>query len=133
VSGTCEIPFSEHGRIRLEGARTALAIVPEGAPDLRTDTAHIERLTISVAAVGEPASLVGGYIGAGVGFYRAAFDHAPRSPVKADLYVHGGAEFRLRDRLTLDAELALHGFREDPWFHRNLITGETVFRLKVGL
>ena len=135
VSGTVEVPFSYHGRIRIEGSRTTLPIVPEGAPDstIRTDTAHIERLSISVAGVKDPGEFVSGFIGAGVGLHRAEFDRAPRSRVSADVYVHGGAELHLSERLSLDAEFGFHGFRDDPWYQRSLITGETMIRLKVGL
>jgi|RhiMethySRZTD1v2_1073278.scaffolds.fasta_scaffold02987_10 mannose/fructose/N-acetylgalactosamine-specific phosphotransferase system component IIC len=135
VSGTVEVPFSDKVRIRIEAARTTLPIVPEGAFDSssRTDTAHIERLSLSLARVNGAGEFVSGYIGAGVGLHRATFDRAPKSGVSADLYVAGGAELLLSKRLTFDAELGLHGFRDDPWYHRNLITGETLFRLKLAL
>jgi hypothetical protein len=134
-SGTLELPVSDNARIRLELGRSTLPILPEGQRETtpRTDTAHIQRLSISAAALSRPGAPVTGYIGAGVGFHRATFDLAPRSPVRADLYVHGGAEVMVSDNLTLDAELGFHGFKDDPWYQRNLITGEAVIRLKVGL
>ena len=134
-SGTLEIPVADKARIRLEVGRSTLPILPEGPKEstVRTDTAHIQRLTISVAGLKRPGAPVTGYLGAGVAFQRATFDVAPRSPVRADLYVHGGAEVMVSDNLTLDAELGFHGFKDDPWHLRNLITGEAVIRLKVGL
>jgi hypothetical protein len=134
-SGTLEIPVADKARIRVELGRSSMAIIPEGAKAgiAPTDTAHIQRLTISVAGLRRPGAPVTGYIGAGVAFQRATFAVAPRSPVRADLYVHGGAEVMVSDNLTLDAELGFHGFKNDPWYLRNLITGEAVIRLKVGL
>ena len=135
-SGTLEVPLADKARIRVELGQSTLPILPEGVKASSvtpTDTAHIERLSISIAGLKQPGAPVTGYIGAGVGFSRARFDDAPRSRVRADLYVHGGAEVMLSDNLTLDAELAGHGFRDDPWYHRQLITGEAVLRLKVGL
>lgn len=134
-SGTLEVPLADKARIRVELGRSSLPIVPEGRTDISqpTDTAHIQRLTISVAGLRRPGAPVTGYLGAGVGFLRATFDYAPRSKVRADLYVHGGGEVMLSDTLTLDAEVGLHGFRDDPWYQRKLITGEAVLRLKMGL
>jgi hypothetical protein len=134
-SGTLEIPVADKARIRLEVGRSTLPILPEGPKEttVRTDTAHVQRLTISVAGLRRPGAPVTGYIGAGVAFQRATFDFARRSPVRAGLYVHGGAEVMVSDNLTLDAEFGFHGFRDDPWYQRNLITGEAVIRLKVGL
>jgi hypothetical protein len=134
-SGTLESPVADKARIRLELGRTTLPILPPGPKEtaVRADTAHIQRLTLSVAALRRPGAPVTGYIGAGVGFHRATFDYAPRSRVRADLYLHGGAEVMVSDNLTLDAELGFHGFKDDPWYQRNLITGEAVIRLKVGL
>jgi hypothetical protein len=134
VSGTLEIPFADNGRIRIEGARSRLPIVPADAPDSRNpaDVARIRRLTISVAALKRPGAPVTGYFGAGVGFYQTRFDYAPTPPVRAGVYVHGGAEILL-DGFTIDAEVGLHGFRDHPWFPRRLVTGEAVIRLKMDL
>ena len=135
MSGTLEIPVADQARIRVELGRSTLPMLPEGARSgiAPTDTAHIQRLTISVAGLKRPGAPVTGYIGAGVAFQRATFDYASRSPVRADLFVHGGAEVMVSDNLTRDAELGFHGFNDDPWYQRNLITGEAVIRVKVGL
>ena len=134
-SGTLEIPVADNTRIRLEVGRSTLPILPEGPKEttVRTDTARIERLTISVAGLKRPGAPVTGYIGVGVGFHRATFDYAPQSRVRADVYFHGGAEVMVSDNLTLDAELGLHGFKDVPSYQRNLITGEAVIRIKVGM
>jgi hypothetical protein len=134
-SGTLEVPVSDTARIRIEAGKSTLPIVPEGVPDSShpTDNAHIQRLTISIAGLKHPGAPATGYIGAGVAFQRATFDAAPRSRTRAGIYIHGGGELMISETLTLDAELALHGFKDDPWYQRKLITGEAILRLKVGL
>ena len=134
-SGTVELPVADNARIRLEWSRSTLPIIPEGATDtsVRTDTAHLERLSLSIAGLKRPGAPATGYIGAGVMFQRATFDYAPKSRVRPGLYIHGGGEVMLSDNLTLDAELAMHGFEDDPWYQRKLITGEAVLRLKFAL
>ena len=134
-SGTLEVPVSDTARIRIETGQSLLPIVPESARDSKnpTDVAHIRRLTISIAGLKRPGAPATGYIGAGVAFQRATFDYAPKSGIRAGMYIHGGGEVTLSDDLVLDAELAFHGFKDDPWYQRKLITGEAVIRLKVGL
>jgi len=133
-SATLEIPFSDHGRIRIEGGRTTLLIVPEWAPDgsAPVDVAHTRRLTISVAALRRPGSPITSYFGTGVGFYDTTFDHAPKAPVRVGGYLHGGAELQL-DGLSIDAELGLHGFRDYRWLQRKVVTAEAVIRVKMEL
>jgi opacity protein-like surface antigen len=135
LSGTFEIPFSDQGRIRIEAGRSNLPIVPESARDSHspTDTAHIERLTIGLAALAKPGAPVSAYGGAGLGLYRTTFDIAPKAPTRVGGHFYAGAEVLLSDRLTLDAEVGFEGFKDDPWFQRNLITGEAMIRIKVGL
>jgi len=134
-SGTVELPLADKARIRFELGRSTLPIIPESAKDasVRTDTAHIQRLSISFAGLKDPGAPLTGYIGAGVMFQRATFDYAPKSRIRAGVYLHGGGEVMLSDNLSLDAELAMHGFEDDPWYQRKLITGEAVARLKIAL
>ncbi len=134
-SGTLEVPISDQMRVRFEVGGSSLPIVPEGGPysGNPTDTAHIQRLTISIAALKRPGAPVTPYGGAGVSFQRATFDLAPRSPVRADVHLHFGGEVMLSDDLTLDAELSINGFKDDPWYRRKLVTGEAMLRVKLGL
>ena len=134
-SVTVEIPLSDSGRIRIEGSRTTMPIVPRGEwePSTQRDTAHIGRLTVSAVAVGRPGAPVSPYIGLGVGFQRARFDVAPESQRGVVGYLHFGADAQLLDRLTLGAEIGLSGTEKDPWFQKAELTGEWVIRLKFGL
>jgi opacity protein-like surface antigen len=134
-SATLEVPFSNNVRIRVEAARSTLPIVAASAPDSRapTDTAHIERLTISVAALRRPGAPISAYAGIGVGLYKTTFDVAPKPPTRVGGHVYVGAELPLSDSLTLDAEVGIQGFKDDPWYQRNLIPGEAVIRLKLAL
>ena len=134
-SVTVEIPLSVDARIRIEGSRTSMPIVPRGEWEASTqkDTAHIGRLMISAVVVGQPDELLSPYVGLGVGFQRARFDVAPESQRGVVGYLHFGADLRPFDRLTVGAELGLSGTRKDPWFQDSQLTGEVVFRLKIGL
>ena len=134
-SATLEVPISNQVRIRFEAGRSTLPIVSESALDSRspTDTAHIDRLTISVAALRRPGAPISAYAGIGVGLYKTTFDVAPRPPTRVDGHFYIGAELLLSDSLTLDAEVGIQGFKDDPWYQRNLIPGEAVIRLKLAL
>ena len=135
-SGTFEIPLADKARIRIEAGRTTLPILPPGLMPItvrRVDTAHLERATISVAGLMRPGAPVTPYVGAGVIFQRATFDHAPKSRMSAGLHVHAGAEVMALDTWTVDVEVGFQGFGRDPWYQRNLVTGEAVIRLKLGL
>jgi hypothetical protein len=51
-SGTLEVPLADKARIRVELGQSTLPILPEGVKAssvIPTDTAHIERLSISIA------------------------------------------------------------------------------------
>jgi opacity protein-like surface antigen len=134
-SGTLEIPLADNARIRIEAGRTTLPILPPGPRQMtvRVDNAHLERATVSVAGLLRPGAPVTPYVGAGVIFQRATFDHAPRSPITAGLHVHAGAEVMAVDTWTLDFEVGFQGFGRDPWYQRDLMTGEAMIRLKLGL
>ena len=134
-SVTVEIPLSVDARIRIEGSRTTMPIVPRGEWEAsnQKDTAHLQRLTISAVGVWQPGEPVSPYVGLGVGFQRARFDVAPESQRGVVGYLHFGADLRPFDRLTVGAELGLSGTRKDPWFQDSQLTGEIVIRLKIGL
>jgi opacity protein-like surface antigen len=132
---TVEIPLSDSGRIRIEGSRTAMPIVPRGRWEASTqrDTAHLQRLTISAVRLWQPGEPVLPYVGLGVGLQRARFDVAPESQRGVVGHLHFGVDVRVSDRLTLGAEAGLSGTGKDPWFHQADLTGEGVIRLKIGL
>ena len=134
VSGTMEIPYSRHQRIRIETGRTRFPLLPNGATDdaSRTDTAHITRLTVGIAGVREPGAPVSGYLGTGFGIYRASFDRAPDAPTRFGVHVYGGAELQLSHRVTLDAELGVHVLPA-PLYARAVLSGETIIRLKFAM
>lgn len=132
---TVEIPLSDSGRIRIEGSRATMPIVPRGEWEASTqkDTAHIGRLMISAVVVGHPGELLSPYVGFGVALQRTRFDVAPQSQTGAVFHLHFGADLRPLDRLTVGAEFGLSGTRKDPWFQDSQLTGEIVIRLKIGL
>jgi hypothetical protein len=134
-SGTLEVPLAEKARIRVEYWSSALAIMPvEARPSsVRTDTAHLQRLSIGIAGLKQPGAPVTVYAGVGVGLSRARFDYAPGSQIGVGAHVQIGAEVMLSDKLTLDAELGLNGFKYFPRYQRNLNTGEAVLRIKMVL
>jgi hypothetical protein len=134
-SVTVEIPLSVDARIRIEGSRTTMPIVPRGEWEAsnQKDTAHIGRLMISAVVVRQPDELLSPYVGFGVALQRTRFDVAPQSRTGAVFHLHFGADLRPLDRLTVGAELGLSGTRKDPWFQDSQLTGEMVIRLKVGL
>ena len=134
-SVTVEIPLSDTGRIRIEGGRSTMPIVPRGEweASAQKDTAHIGRLMISAVVVGQPDELLSPYVGIGVALQRTRFDVAPQSRTGAVVHLHFGADLRPLDRLTVGAEFAISGTRKDPWFQDSQLTGEMVIRLKIGL
>jgi len=71
-SVTVEIPLSDTGRIRIEGGRSTMPIVPRGEweASAQKDTAHIGRLMISAVVVGQPDELLSPYVGIGVALQR---------------------------------------------------------------
>ena len=130
-----EIPLSVGARIRIEGSRTTMPIVPRGEWEASTqkDTARIGRLMISAVVVGQPDELLSPYVGFGVALQRTRFDVAPQSQTGAVFHLHFGADLRPLDRFTVGAEFGLSGTRKDPWFQDSQLTGEIVIRLKIGL
>jgi hypothetical protein len=134
-SVTVEIPLSDTGRIRIEGSRTAMPIVPRGEweASAQKDTAHIGRLVISAVVVGQPGELLSPYVGLGVALQRTRFDVAPQSQTGAVVHLTFGADLRLLDRLAVGVEIGLSGTRKDPWLQDSQLTGEAAMRLKIGL
>lgn len=134
-SGTLEIPFTDSARFRVEASRTTLPILPEGTKPgtTPTDIARISRLTVSMAGLVHPGAAVSPYGGFGIGVHRATYDVGGPSRSKLEGYAHAGAEMMVSERLTLDFELGMHGFRDDRWYQRNLITAEAVLRIKMAL
>jgi hypothetical protein len=134
-SVTLEVPLSDTGRIRIEGSRSTMPIVPRGKweASAQMDTAHLRRLTISAVAVGRPGTPISPYIGFGIGFQRARFDVAPESRGGAVGYLHFGFHVQASDQISVGAEIGLSGTRRDPWFHKAELTGESVIRLKLAL
>jgi hypothetical protein len=134
VSGTMEIPYSRHERIRIEAGRTRVPLLPYGATDdaNRTDTAHVTHLTVGIAGVREPGAPVSGYLGTGFGIYRASFDRASDAAKRFGVHGYGGAELQLLRRVTLDAELGVHVLPA-PLHARSVLSGETIIRLKLAM
>ena len=134
-SVTLEIPLSDNGRIRIEGSRSTMPIVPRGKweASAQMDTAHLQRLSISAVAVGRPGEPISPYIGFGVGLQRARFDVAPQTRNGVVGYLHFGFDVQASDGLAVSAEFGLSGTRKDPWFHKAELTAESVIRLKIGL
>jgi hypothetical protein len=134
-SVTLESPLSDTGRIRIEGSRSTMPIVPRGKweASAQIDTAHLRRLTISAVAVGRPGEPVSPFIGFGIGLQRARFDIAPESRDGVVGYLHFGFDVQASDSLSVGAEIGLSVTCMDPWFHNGEHTGESVIRLKMGL
>lgn len=146
-SATVEIPFSDQGRVRIEAARGGIRVPAAARPERYrfTGDASISRLTVSIAGLERPGYIVSPYIGLGVGFYRLTHDNV-KTPVKAGLYAHGGAEVPVSNSATLSFELGVHGIGRDfirvktPKSAQSIPTGpesdwlfEAVLRFKVGL
>ena len=131
VSGTYELPIADVVRVQVEAARTRQAISararsPEG------DTAHISRLTISLAAIKRSAAPLMPYGGVGIGLYRATFDRAPTAGWRRGGYLHGGIEVQVTDALAVDGEGGLH-IVPQSLYPGGELRGELVLRVKFGL
>jgi hypothetical protein len=130
ISGTYELPIADVARVQVEAARTRQAI-PAQARSPQGDTAHISRLTISLAAIKRSAPLMP-YGGIGLGLYRATFDRAPTAGWRRGGYLHGGIELQVTDALSVDGEAGLHVVLR-PLYAGGELRGELVFRVKFRL
>ena len=130
VSGSFELPLGNVVRIRVDGARTHQPIPPPVAGD-PSDRGHISRLTISLATVKSAFAPITPYGGAGIGFYRASFDHSPTTR-RQGAYMHGGIEVHANDAIAIDGELGLHIIPQ-TLYPEGALLGEIVVRVKVGL
>src|SRR4026209_983262 len=79
-----------------------------GAP---ADTAHISRLTISLATVKSSFTPLTPYAGAGFGFYRATFDRSSTTETRRGAYLHGGIEVRANDAIAIEESSEYTSFR----------------------
>jgi hypothetical protein len=131
ISGTYELSVADVARVRVEAARTGQVIraqvrSPEG------DTAHISRLTISLAAIKRSAAPLMPYGGVGIGLYRATFDRAPATGWRRGGYLHAGIEVQVTDAVAVDGEGGLH-LVPQSLYPGGELRGELVLRVKFGL
>ena len=114
LSATVEIPFSDQGRVRIEAARGGIRVPAAASPERYrfTGDASISRLTVSIAGLDRPGYIVSPYAGLGVGFYQLTHGDL-KTPVKAGLYAHAGAEVPVSNSSSLNFELGVHGIGRD--------------------
>ena len=131
VSGTFEMGVANAARIRVETARTRQPLPPGGAPTPNeSDTAHISRLTISLAVLGRSLTPLMPYGGAGIGVYHATFDRSPPTSWRPGAYFHAGIEVQPAHALAIDGEVGLHVVPR-TLYPEGALFGELVARLKV--
>ena len=132
VSGTYELPIADFVRVRAEGAGTRQAFPAQGRSPGVDNTAHISRLTISLAAIKRSAAPLMPYGGIGIGLYRATFERAPTTGWRRGRYLHGGIEVQVTDALAVAGEGGLHVVPQSLYPGGEL-RGELVLRVKLGL
>ena len=132
LSGTFEFPFSDEARLRIETGRSTLRLPAAADPALYrfAGNARVSRLTVSIAGLKRPGNATG-YGGIGIGFYRLTHPTV-RTPIRAGLYAHGGAEVPISDAVNLDFEIGAHVLEKFAQLNGDLLA-EVVIRLKVGL
>lgn len=126
-----EHPIADVARVRIEAARTRQA-VSASARSSEGDTAHISRLTISLAAIRRSAAPLMPYGGVGIGLYHPTFDRAPTPGWRRGGYLHGGIEVQVTDALAVDGEVGLHIVPESL-YPDGVLLGELAVRVKFGL
>lgn len=131
VSGSYELPLTNAVRIRIDAAGTHQPI-PAALGGDPADTAHISRLTISLATVKSPFAPITPYGGAGIGFYRASFERSSTIQMRRGAYLHGGIEVHANDAIAIDGEFGLHIIRQ-TLYPEGALLGEIVARLKIAL
>ena len=131
VSGSYELPLANALRIRVDAAGTHQPIPPALVGD-PAETAHISRLTISLATVKSPFAPLTPYAGAGFGFYRATFDRSSTTQTRRGAYLHGGIEVRANDAIAIDGEFGVHIIPQ-TLYPEGALLGEIVARLKIAL
>ena len=134
LSGTFEIPIAIGTRVRLETGRTTIPVLANRvSAGLPSDTAHLSRRTMSVAALKNPGAGATTYFGVGLGIYQATYDRAPKSPYRLGTYLHGGVEWQVSDQVTLDTEIGVHLLRGDTLYPTATLPCEALVRLKLAM
>lgn len=123
VSGTFDFPLTSNGWIRIEGCK-----LPRDRDGMRLSC-------IDVGAVGlaSPAAPVTPYFGVGYGIYRPAFDGGAALSWQGGVHFYGGAQFRLTDRLKLDAGLGVHLLRGEVLDQGLVAPAEATVRAKFAI
>ncbi len=131
VSGSFELPLANPFRIRIDAASTRQPF-PSAAVGDPDDTAHVSRLTISLATVKSPLAPITPYGGAGIGFYRSTFERSSTTQTRRGAYLHGGIEVHANDAIAVDGEFGLHVIPQ-TLYPEGALLGEIVARLKIAL